>query len=158
MKYLLCTASAICLLAAGTGYAGYRLTCDSALHAAASKGDTMEWLRTDFHLSDTQLSEIRRLHDAYSGSCDEHCRMIQEATRARKALESAHGDKAAVEAANNRIQALRAMCEGAIDAHVRKVASLMSPDDGRRYLALVLPKIANFDHTAPPDLRLGHSN
>jgi hypothetical protein len=63
-----------------------------------------------------------------------------------------------MEAANERIQALRSLCEGAIAAHVRKVASLMSPDDGRRYLALVLPKIANFDHTAPPDLRLGHPN
>jgi hypothetical protein len=158
MKYLRGTLAAIVLLAAGTGYVEYRLTCDGALHAAALKGDTMEWLRTDFHLSDAKLSEIRQLHDAYAGSCEEHCRMIQEATRARRALEAAHGDKAAMEAANERIQALRSLCEGAIAAHVRKVASLMSPDDGRRYLALVLPKIANFDHTAPPDLRLGHPN
>jgi len=158
MKYLIGTIAAIVLLALCTGYVGYRWTCDTALHAAVSKGDTMAWLRTDFHLSDSQLSEIRQMHDSYAGGCEEHCRMIQEATRARGALEAAHGDKAAVEAANERIQALRTMCEGAIAAHVRKVASLMSPADGRRYLALILPKIANFDHTAPPDLRLGHSN
>jgi hypothetical protein len=84
--------------------------------------------------------------------------MIQEATRARKALELAHGDKAALEAATSKIQGLRTICEGSIAAHVRKVAALMSPEDGRRYLALVLPKIANFDHTAAPDLRLSHSN
>jgi hypothetical protein len=30
----------------------------------------------------------------------------------------------------------------------------MSPQDGQRYLALVLPKIADFDHQAAPDLHL----
>jgi hypothetical protein len=30
----------------------------------------------------------------------------------------------------------------------------MAPEQGRRYLALVLPKIADFDHRAAPDLGL----
>jgi hypothetical protein len=145
-------------MAVCSGYVGYRLNCDSALHAAVAQGDTMEWLRTDFHLSDAQLAEVRRLHAAYSGACDEHCRAIQEATRAQKALEAAHGDEAALAAAAGKIQRLRATCEASIAAHVRQVAALMSPEDGRRYLALVLPRIANFDHTAPPDLRLSHPN
>jgi hypothetical protein len=158
MKYLLGTAAVIALLAVCTGFVGYRMNCDPALHAVVAKGDTMEWLHTDFHLTDAQLSEVRRLHESYAGTCEEHCRMIQEATRARKALELAHGDKAPLEAATSKIQGLRTICEGSIAAHVRKVAALMSPEDGRRYLALVLPKIANFDHTAAPDLRLSHSN
>jgi hypothetical protein len=154
MKYLLPTGGIIALLAAGSGYVGYRTNCDPALHAAVVKGDTMEWLRTDFHLTDAQLSGVRRLHEAYSGTCAEHCRRIQEATRAREALEAAHGDRQAIEAADERILQMRAACESAIAAHVRKVAALMSPEDGRRYLALVLPKIATFDHTGAPDLRL----
>jgi len=158
MKYLLGTVAVIALLGAGTGYAGYRLSCDPELHAAVAKGDTMEWLRTDFHLTDAQLSVVRQLHEAYSGTCEQHCRMIQEATRARNALEAAHADRAALDAANAKIRALRAVCEGSITAHVRKVAALMSPEDGRRYLALVLPRIADFDHRAAPDLRLSHSN
>ena len=158
MKYLLGTVVAIALLAVSTGFVGYRLSCDDALHAAVAKGDTMEWLRTDFHLTEAQLAEVRRLHEAYAGTCEEHCRLIQEATRARKALEAAHGDRASVEAATTKIQQLRAICEGSLTAHVRKVAALMSPEDGRRYLALVLPNIANFDHMAAPDLRLSHSN
>jgi hypothetical protein len=158
MKYLLGTVAAIALLAVGTGYIGYRLSCNPALHAAVAKGDTMEWLRTDFHLTDAQLLVVRQLHESYSGTCEEHCRMIQEATRARIALEAAHADKAALDAANSKIQGLRAVCEGSLMAHVHKVAALMSPEDGRRYLALVLPRIANFDHAAAPDLRLSHSN
>lgn len=158
MKHLLGTAAIVALLAVCSAYVGYRLNSDPALHAAVAQGDTMEWLRTDFHLSDAQLSEVRRLHEAYSGTCDEHCRAIQEAMRARKALEAAHGDEAALQAAASKIQGLRALCEASIADHVRKVAALMSPEDGRRYLALVLPRIANFDHTATPDLRLSHSN
>jgi hypothetical protein len=32
----------------------------------------------------------------------------------------------------------------------------MSPQAGERYLALVLPKIKDFDHQAAPDLQLSH--
>lgn len=158
MKYLLGTVTILAFVAAGTGYVSYRMSCDPALHAAVTKGDTMEWLRTDFHLTDAQLTAIRQLHESYAGTCEEYCRMIQEATRARNALEAAHGDKTALDAANSKLQGMRVVCESSIAAHVRKVAALMSPEDGRRYLALVLPKIANFDHTAAPDLRLNRPN
>jgi hypothetical protein len=46
------------------------------------------------------------------------------------------------------------VCESAIATHVRECAAHMSPEAGRRYLALVLPKIKDFDHQAPPDLQL----
>jgi hypothetical protein len=155
MKYLLGTIAVIVLAAAAAGWVCYRLSGDSALHAAAQKGDAMQWLRDDFHLDDRQFAAIRALHDAYAGTCAEHCRMIQEANKARDVLVAARGgDPAAVTAAEARVQALRAVCESAITAHVRKVAALMSPEDGRSYLALVLPKISDFDHTAAPDLRL----
>jgi hypothetical protein len=49
---------------------------------------------------------------------------------------------------------LRLVCENAIAVHVREVAAQMSPDQGQRYLALVLPRIAGFDHRAAPDLDL----
>ena len=107
MKYLLGTVAAIALLAVSTGFVGYRLSCDDALHAAVAKGDTMEWLRTDFHLTETQLAEVRKLHESYAGTCEEHCRLIQEATRARSALEAAHGDRVALDAANAKVQTLR---------------------------------------------------
>jgi uncharacterized membrane protein len=158
MKYLLRTVAIVALMAAGAAYVGYRVNCDPVLHAAVAKGDAMEWLRTDFHLTDAQFSAVRQLHASYADTCEEHCRMIQEATRARNALEAAQGDKAAIAEANRQIQRMRLMCEGAIEAHVRQVAALMSPEDGRRYLALVLPKIADFDHTAAPDLRLNKSS
>jgi hypothetical protein len=156
MKYLLGTLAVLLLAAATTGLVCYRLSCEPALHAAVAKGDAMAWLRADFHLDDRQFAAIRKLHEAYAPSCAEHCRLIQEATKACDALQGA--DPAAVAAAERKLQGLRFACETALSAHVRQVAALMSPEDGGRYLALVLPKIAHFDHTAAPDVQLNHSH
>ena len=157
MKYLFGTLALVVLVAALTGVVCFRMNSNPQLHAAAAKGDALQWLRTDFHLTDAQFAAIRQLHESYAGTCEEHCRMIQEATRARDALAAASGDAAALSAANRELAELRQNCETAIARHVRQVAALMAADDGRRYLALVLPKIAAFDHRAAPDLRLNHT-
>ena len=149
----------LALAALATGVLCYHLNSAPALHAAVEKGDAMGWLKVDFHLTDGQFAEIRKLHDTYAPSCEEHCRLIKEATKARDATNAARGsDPAAAAAAERTLQELRATCETAIAAHVRKVATLMSPADGQRYLALVLPKIADFDHQMAPglDLKKGH--
>ena len=157
MRYLLGTLAAILLAAAATGLICFRLNSEPALHAAAEKRDAMQWLRDDFHLSPEQFTAVRELHAAYAGTCSEHCRMIQSASQVRAALAATRStDPAAVAAAERRVQELRAVCESAIATHVRQVAALMTPADGTRYLSLVLPKIADFDHTAVPDLRLNH--
>ena len=159
MKYLTRTLAVLVLLAATAGFVCYRMSCDPSLHAAAAKGDCMEWLRADFHLTDEQYAAVQKLHDAYAGSCAEHCRMIQEATKTRNALQAANrSDAAAMIEAEKNLQELRTHCETAITRHVREVAALMSPEEGQRYLALVLPKIADFDHRAAPDLKLNRSS
>lgn len=157
MKYLFGTLALVVLAAAVAGFVCFRMNSDPQLHAAAATSDAMLWLRSDFHLTDAQFAAIRQLHASYAGTCEEHCRMIQEATRARDALAAARGNAAALVAANRGLQDLRQNCETAIARHVRQVAALMPPEDGRRYLALVLPKIAAFDHRAAPDLRLNHT-
>lgn len=153
MRFLGFTLAILMLLAVATGYTCYHLSSARDLREAAHKGDAMAWLRADFHLDDRQFAEIKKLHDAYAPSCEEHCRLIQEAAKARDELRSAAGsDPVAVAAAERRLQQLRTTCETAISAHVRQVAELMSPEDGRRYLALVLPRIAAFDHQMAPAL------
>ena len=58
MKYLLGTIGVLVLVAAVTGFICYRLSCDPVLHAVVKQGDTMEWLRADFHLDDAQFAAI----------------------------------------------------------------------------------------------------
>jgi hypothetical protein len=157
MKHLLGTWALLVFAAVATGFLCFRLGNDPVLHAAVRQGDPMEWLRADFHLDDAQFAAIKKLHEDYAPTCEEHCRLIQEATRTRATLRSGGGgDPAAVAAAEARLQELRTRCETAIARHVRQVAAEMSPAHGSRYLALVLPKISDFDHRAAPDLHLNH--
>ncbi|MFZ5494288.1 MAG: periplasmic heavy metal sensor [Verrucomicrobiota bacterium] len=159
MKYLGRTLAVLALAALAAGFLCYRMSSVPAVQAAARSGDAMAWLRADFRLTDAQFAAIKKLHDDYAPSCEEHCRLIQQAFRARTALAVREGaDPAAVAAAERAVQQLRTACETALTAHVRKVAAVMAPEQGARYLALVLPKIANFDHQMAPDLALkeGH--
>lgn len=159
MKYLPRTLLVLGIAAAAVGWACFHVSSAPELHAAAAKGDAMTWLRADFQLDERQFAEIKALHEAYAPSCEEHCRLIQEAMQARDALQArADRDPAAVASAERTLEQLRLACETAIAAHVRKVAAVMAPAQGERYLALVLPKIAGFDHQAAPDVALkqGH--
>lgn len=155
LKHLVLTVAAIAGLAGVSGFAVYRTSGDATVEHALRHGDALEWLRTDFRLNDAQFAEVKRLHESYAVVCEEHCRAIQEATRERNALKQAAAtDAATLAAADRKVQELRQICETAIAGHVREVASHMSPVSAERYLALVLPKIADFDHRAAPDVRL----
>lgn len=141
------------------GYLGYHAGCDPALHLAARNGDSMTWLKREFHLSDRQYVAIEKLHREYAGSCDEHCRAIQEAMQARDALRAARAiDPVAVAAAEQRVRKLSTRCETVLIRHLEQVAALMSPEDGRCYLETVRPLVDQFRHTGAPDLGLAGGN
>lgn len=155
MKNLAFTLIIIVMVACGVGFVAYRATGNAPVAEALSKQDAMEWLRADFQLSEAQFAAIKKLHDSYSVVCEEHCRAIQDATRTRNKLKSGpNSDPAALAAAERHVEELRLVCESAIATHVRRCAAEMNPDAAERYLALVLPKIKDFDHQAAPDVRV----
>lgn len=155
MKQLWKTIGLLLAVATLVAWATYRLGGDTEVNEALAKRDALAWLRTDFRLDEVQFEAIRKLHLSYSVVCERHCQAIQEAAMQRNALKAASTtEAAALAAAELRLEELRRVCESAIAAHVREVAAQMAPDQGRRYLALVLPKIADFDHRAAPDLDL----
>jgi hypothetical protein len=156
MKHLVATLALIAIVAATTGFVSFRTSGDAAVQSALSKQDAMEWLRTDFQLTDAQFAAIKKLHDSYSIVCEEHCRQIQEATHSRNSLRKANADARALSAADRRVEELRLICESAIATHVRECATHMSPDASRRYLGMILPKIKDFDHLAAPSVQLTH--
>src|SRR5260221_10817425 len=59
----------------GTNFFGTR---DLREIAKAPNGE-LEWLRREFHLSDTQFAKIATLHSVYTPVCNEMCRRIMEA-------------------------------------------------------------------------------
>ena len=119
--------------------AGYLLGEDPALHRAAQQRDALAWLRVEFGLNPDQFRAIEALHRDYSIACGEHCAAILEARkRGAPATE---------------VAALERTCEGAMTVHFRAVAALMPPGQGERYLAIVLPRVAGYDHHGAPSVR-----
>lgn len=156
-KYVLATVALIVAAAGTTWFVCYRLSTEPAVHAAVRKGDALEWLRNDFALNDAQFAAVKRLHESYALVCEGHCQAIQDAARQRDLLRAqASVDPSALAGAEKKVQELRVVCETAIASHVREVATHMSPEQGRRYLTLVLPKIKDFDHQGAADVLVEH--
>lgn len=117
------------------------------LRPSADTGE-IAWMRGEFHLSDAQVAAIEKLHDDYFPVCMEHCAAI---TRARKQLDAASpADKPAAQAEFARLQAV---CHDATLAHLQRVAAVMPPDQGARFLSLVTPKVSGQAHVAPLGLK-----
>jgi hypothetical protein len=115
----------------------YAVNRESAeVRAALRNRDAMAWMRAEFHLSEAQFTAIRKLHEDYREQCAGHCSAIMAAER--------RGAAAA------EIAALEKTCTDAMGGHFRRVADLMPPGQGTRYLAIVLPRVADYDHRGSP--------
>ena len=136
MRNLLITAGVVmaaCALAFGVFFA---LNDDAALRRAARENDAMAWLRAEFRLDEAQFAAIKKLHDDYGVVCGEHGAAIMDA-REREAP--------AAEVAR-----LEKICVDAMTGHFKRVAALMPAEQGERYLATVLPRVAGYAHTGAP--------
>lgn len=158
MKHRLLSLALAAAVALATGWLAYRSVGDPDVRDALADQDAMAWLRTEFSLTDEQYARIKALHASYAVECEAHCRAIQEAARGRNALKATGAPAEEIARADAQFEALREVCETAIAGHVRRCAAEMSPEAGQRYLSWVLPKIADFDHRAPPSLTLNPSH
>ncbi|MCF7687801.1 MAG: hypothetical protein K9M98_08585 [Cephaloticoccus sp.] len=141
MKNLLLTAvliMAACGLSYGVFYTASR--DPKAVREALADRDAMAWLRSDFKLTDAQFAAIKRLHEDYHVECSAHCAAILDAREHH--------------APAPEIARLEEVCERSMTEHFKKVAALMSPEEGPRYLAVVLPKVADYDHHGAPSLQV----
>ncbi len=140
MKNILITlamAVAACAVAFGVSY---RMCCEQELHRAASEGDAMTWLRTEFHLNEAQFAAVKKLHSDYGMMCGEHCAAIMAAKKRN--------------APPAEILALEKTCVEAMTAHFKSVAGLMPPAEGERYLAVVMPRVDGYGHTGAPNVQM----
>ncbi len=141
MKNLLLTLgilAAVCGLSYGAFFLMSREPAE--VQKAMRDGDALAWLRTEFHLDVEQYAAIRKLHEDYGKVCAGHCAAIMAAQK--------RGAPAA------EVTALEKTCVDAMTAHFKRVAALMPPGEGERYLAIVLPRIADFDHRGAPNVQV----
>lgn len=123
--------------------ASYALT-----RSLVSRGeeDQMTWLRREFKLTDEQTTAVEKLQADYRPVCADHCRLIM---KAQDRLAAAPND-AAVQA---EIASLEQKCNEATREHLKNIAAQMAPEQGRRFLTLVEPKVSRHAHQGPLGLR-----
>jgi hypothetical protein len=155
MRHFWTTLVLIAALATGCWLLFFRVACDPKAHAAAQAGNVMEWMRCEFRLTEAQYAAIGKLHAEHAAVCAGHCTAVETA-RAKVAAARGTGDAAQVAAAQREQREAENVCRVSVEAHVRRVAAVMDPAAGERYLKMVLPRLAALDHAGPPSLSLEH--
>ena len=108
--------------------------------------DQKAWLRREFKLNASEAAAVDKLQADYQPVCAGHCRLIMEA---RDRL-GARPDDAAAQA---EVVRLEGVCHDATLKHLREIAAVMAPDQGRRFLTLVEPKVSRHQHEGPLGLK-----
>lgn len=120
----------------------------------AAPVDQMTWLRQEFALTPDQTAKIENLHAAYQPVCAAHCQRIAElADQLDTLAKSGKTGSPDYAATKTRWDAACAECAHATQKHLQAVAAAMSPEQGRRYLDMIGPKVAQQDHKQPLGLK-----
>jgi hypothetical protein len=113
--------------------------------------DENTWLKEEFSLSDTQLAAIQKIRSEYEPTCAGHCDKITAAkTKLAAAAKTTGPASDAYIAANAEFAAISQECAEATRLHLEAIAAQMPPEQGRRYLELVGPKITATPSVTPP--------
>jgi len=106
--------------------------------------DEDTWLKQEFALNDQQVAAIRKIRADYAPVCAQHCGMIAEARQRLTATEKYEGaDSAAYKEAREFFDRVSRECAQATRAHVEAIAAQMPPEQARRYLEMVGPKLTS---------------
>lgn len=114
----------------------YFVSQRATMMCCVNPADDLSWLKSEFHLSDAEMTRIRTLHEGYQPKCAEVCAQI---AAAKHELANLVGDStnltAEAQAKLNEIASLRAECQSNMLAHFVAVSQAMPPAQGDRYLA-----------------------
>ena len=141
------------ILCAGVGgFGAFQITRWAGSTPPAQGVAPLTWLKSEFHLSTSQMAAIETLHHDYQPVCRDHCEKIHQA-RARLAAAKPASATGEANAALAELARVEAVCRDATRAHLERVAALMAPADGARFLALMVPKLASPSAEASCDLK-----
>jgi hypothetical protein len=118
-------------------FGGSYLTARHATVACCAKpADNLDWLRTEFHLSDAEMARVRELHEGYKPKCAAMCAKIAaKKSELDAVLNGSNNVTAEAQTKMSELAALRAQCQAQMLQHFVTVSQAMPPDEGRRYLA-----------------------
>jgi len=119
------------------------------LSSSPEPKNELTWLVQEFELTESQAAEVSALHAAFKPICEQHCDAIHSAQQDLMAARN----EAERTAAMARLTELERVCHDATRAHLEQVAAFMRPDQRKRYLAMIEPRLSAYRHGAPFGLR-----
>lgn len=101
------------------------------------------WLKKEFSLTDAQVASIEKIRAEYKPLCARHCGELSTAKKRIDDAEKTSGKTSpAYIQAQAEFEAINLQCGQATRKHLEAIAAQMSPEEGKRYLELVGPKIS----------------
>lgn len=152
MSYRWITAGAILAIALVAGCLTYFCFHRPMQDAETHGHDSLMWVRQEFKLGGEQLARVETMHEAYELVCADHCRAIADMRKELQRLRTANAPQAEIAAAEAKAVSVDSLCVTSTQQHIKEVAAVIGGDEGRRYLSIVLPRVASFDHAAPATL------
>ena len=114
----------------------YFVSQRACLMCQTATTDNLAWLQMEFHLSDAEMSRVRKLHTDYEPQCMEMCAQVAaKKTELAAALANATNVTTEAQSKLGELHALRAQCQTQMLRHFFEVSRTMPPEPGRRYLA-----------------------
>jgi|GEM_PF-507841 len=136
------------VLAVGTiaFYAYHFIATRELRKMVATPNGEMEWLRQEFHLSDSQFKRIVELHADYVPVCNEMCRRISEANEKLDRLISNNKEVTPeLQSAIQEAGVVQEDCRRHTLAHIYQISAQMDPVEAERYLRLMKSRVIRSD-------------
>ncbi len=136
----------ILLLAIFIGLVGWAISYSIGLHRIQvinqSDQAEMEWLRSQFHLSDTQFQQIKKLHEDYEPVCVGLCQQVMKSqSQLEKLVLQRKEVTPEIEAALKDCADVKQKCQRAMLGHVYRVSRIMDLEQGHRYIEMMGSRI-----------------
>ena len=120
----------------------FRAATHKSRYMMDNKEGEMEWLRSEFHLSDDQYSKIKALQDDFQPKCEEHCRNLVEANNALlKLTQSSSEYTPEVAQALESCGKVKSDCRKATLEQVYAVSHFMGDDQASRYRRMMVDSL-----------------
>jgi len=96
----------------------------------------LDWLRKEYHLNNAEMARIQKLHADYLSQCAVMCQMVAaKKQEVSAALNNTTNVSPVTEEKLSELAACRAQCQSKMLQYFVQVSQVMSPEEGRRYLA-----------------------
>jgi len=111
--------------------------------------DPSSWLRQEFHLSDAEYAQVKKLEADYHPHCVVMCDQIMQSHRTLKNLILANGAVTPeIEAALQKDGAIQEEWRADMLRHFYEVSRAMPPAEGKRYLQFMQAQVIQSEMTS----------